>query len=228
LLGHSGIRRVIAKRLTESKQQAPHFYLSMDCNFDALLAAREQLNKSYGAKDGHQPRISVNDFIIKAASLALSRFPNANASWQEDGMVLYNNVDISVAVAVDEGLITPILHNADKKDILTISKEMKLLVSKAKEGTLRPDEFQGGGFTISNLGMFGVKQFSAIVNPPQACILAVGSAEEKPVIINGAVACAKVTNFTLSCDHRVIDGVLAAKLLACIKDYLENPILMFI
>jgi len=226
---HSSIRKVIAKRLLESKQQVPHFYVSMDCNLDALLAARQQMNQYAEDKSGKPLyKISVNDMIIKAVAMALQRFPHANASWQENEMVLYNNVDISVAVAIDDGLITPIVSNADGKDLVTISNEMKGLIAKAKAGQLKPEEFQGGGFTISNLGMYGVKQFNAIVNPPQACILAVGSAEDTPVVQNGQIISAKVMTLTLSCDHRVVDGALAAQLLGTIKQMLECPVLMFI
>lgn len=224
LIPHSNIRKVIAKRLLESKQQVPHFYLTVDCNLDVLLSAREQINKQ---GDGAY-KISVNDMIIKASAMALQRFPQANASWQEDNMVLYNNIDISVAVAIDDGLITPIVCNADGKDLITISNEMKKLAAKAKAGQLQPEEFQGGGFTISNLGMYGVKQFNAIVNPPQACILAVGSAEDRPVVRDGQIVSAKVMSLTLSCDHRVVDGALAAQLIASIKQMLECPVLMFI
>lgn len=218
---HSTIRKVIAKRLLESKQQVPHFYLSVDCNLDALLQARQLINSS--TKDY---KISVNDLVIKASAMALKRCPQANASWQDDAMIFYNNVDISVAVAIEDGLITPIIRNADSKDLVTISNEMKGLIAKANAGQLKPEEFQGGGFSISNLGMYGVKQFNAIVNPPQACILAVGSAEDVAVVRAGQINIAKVMNLTLSCDHRVVDGALAAQFLGAIKQMIECPMLM--
>lgn len=225
LVPHTSVRKVIARRLSESKQTIPHFYLSMDCNITALLEARSKINKSLESKG---VKISVNDMVIKACAMALKQHPNANASWQEDGMLIYENIDISVAVAIEDGLITPIVFNADKKDIATISQEMKSLASKAKAGQLQPSEFQGGGFSISNLGMYGVKQFNAIINPPQACIIAVGAAEDKPVVQDGQIVSAKIMNITLSCDHRVVDGALAAELLSTIKSMLECPVLMFI
>ncbi len=225
LIPHSSMRKVIARRLCESKQTVPHFYLSMDCNITELLNSRSKINQSLENKGC---KISVNDIVIKACAMALKKHPAANASWQEDGMLLYNDVDISVAVAIEDGLITPIVLNADQKDITSISQEMKSLASRAKAGQLQPSEFQGGGFSISNLGMYGVKQFNAIINPPQACILAVGAAEDKPVVQNGQIVSAKIMNITLSCDHRVVDGALAAELLSTIKNMLECPVLMFI
>lgn len=225
LVPHTSVRKVIAKRLSESKQTIPHFYLSMDCNITALLEARSKINGSLESKG---IKISVNDMVIKACAMALKQYPNANAAWQEDGMLIYENIDISVAVAIEGGLITPIIFNADKKDIPAISQEMKSLASKAKLGQLQPSEFQGGGFSISNLGMYGVKQFNAIINPPQACIIAVGAAEDKPIVQNGQIVSAKIMNITLSCDHRVVDGALAAELLSTIKNMLECPVLMFI
>ena len=225
LIPHSSMRKVIARRLCESKQTVPHFYLSMDCNITELLNSRSKINQSLENKGC---KISVNDIVIKACAMALKKHPAANASWQEDGILLYNDVDISVAVAIEDGLITPIVLNADQKDITSISQEMKSLASRAKAGQLQPSEFQGGGFSISNLGMYGVKQFNAIINPPQACILAVGAAEDKPVVQNGQIVSAKIMNITLSCDHRVVDGALAAELLSTIKNMLECPVLMFI
>jgi pyruvate dehydrogenase E2 component (dihydrolipoamide acetyltransferase) len=220
---HSVMRKVIAKRLLESKQSVPHFYLTVDCNLDALLKTRQHLNEN--TKDY---KISVNDLIIKASSSALKQHPGVNASWQEDAIIFYNNIDISVAVAIEDGLITPIIKNADCKDLVAISHEMKSLIAKAINGRLKPEEFQGGGFSISNLGMYGIKQFNAIINPPQACILAVGGAEDRATVKDGQLAVAKMMTLSLSCDHRVIDGALAAKFLGTIKQMIECPMLMLI
>lgn len=221
----STMRKVIAERLTESKQNIPHFYLSLDCNLDKLLAARAEMNNQ--ASDGEY-KLSVNDFMIKASAMALQKVPAANASWADDSILQYNNIDISVAVAIDGGLITPIVKNADQKNMAAISNEMKELVKKAKSNSLRPEEFQGGGFSISNLGMFGIKQFNAIVNPPQGCILAIGAGEKKAVAINDQLQIATMMTATVSCDHRVIDGAVAAEFLQKFKQFIENPILMMI
>lgn len=223
----SQMRKVIAKRLLDSKQTIPHFYLSLDCNLDNLLSLREEMNsKAPKVGEHHSYRLSVNDFVIKASAHALKAVPEANASWSDNGLMQYNNVDISVAVAIDDGLITPIVKNADQKSLSAISNEMKDLIKRAKANALKPDEFQGGGFSISNLGMYGIKQFNAIVNPPQACIMAVGSGEKKPVIKNDRVEIATVMNITISCDHRVIDGAVGAKFLQAFKTYIENPAMM--
>lgn len=226
---NSNIRKVIAKRLLESKQQVPHFYLSSDLKIDRLLEMRATINGEARVLENGKPeyKISVNDLVIKAVSLALKKVPEANSAWQEDAIQLYNNVDISVAVAIDGGLITPIIKNADQKDVVTISKEMKSLAQKAKEGKLQPEEFQGGGFSISNLGMYGIDSFNAIVNPPQSCILAVGAGVKKPVIgANDELEVATVMNVTLSSDHRSVDGAVGALFLNALKKYIENPILM--
>lgn len=226
---NSNIRKVIARRLLESKQTVPHFYLSCDLQIDKLLEMRITLNNAAeGGKDSPAYKISVNDLVIKAVAMALKKVPAANSSWSEDAILLYNNVDISVAVAIDGGLITPIVRNADQKSVITISHETKQLVRKAKEGKLQPEEFQGGGFSISNLGMFGIDNFNAIVNPPQSCILAVGQGVEKPVVINGDIAIATIMNVTLSSDHRSVDGAVGAEFLQALRNYIENPILMLI
>jgi pyruvate dehydrogenase E2 component (dihydrolipoamide acetyltransferase) len=228
---HSSIRKVIARRLLESKQTVPHFYLTVAIELDAMLEARAQLNKQIDKKTekGAAPayKLSVNDMVIKAAALALRDKPACNVSWYDDAMIQYNNVDISVAVATDSGLITPIIKNADQKSLPQISNEMKDLAKRARENKLKPEEFQGGGFSISNLGMYGVSTFQAIINPPQACILAVGAAEEVLKMKNGHVTPTQVMNATLSVDHRAVDGALGAEWLQLFKNYLEHPILMF-
>lgn len=219
---HTPMRKAVAGRLTESKQEIPHFYLTNKVKMDALLEARKQLN----SRANGSYKLTVNDFIIKACGLALANYPEANATWYDDAMVQFGNVDISVAVSIDGGLITPIVFNADQKSLVKCSNEMKGLIKQAREGSLKPEQFQGGGFSISNLGMFGVTEFKAIVNPPQAAILAVGATEVMPVVENGHITTASIMNLSLSVDHRVIDGALAAELLADIKMYLENPILL--
>ncbi len=227
---NDNMRKVIAKRLLESKQQVPHFYLSSDIRIDNLLEIRAAINSEATSVDGKaEYKISVNDLVIKACAMALKKVPEANSSWQEDGIILYNNVDISVAVAIDGGLITPIVKNADQKSIVAISKEMKELAKKAKEGKLQPEEFQGGGFSISNLGMYGIDSFNAIVNPPQSCILAVGAGKKTVVVDkNDNFVAANVMNVTLSSDHRSVDGAVGALFLSALKKYIENPVLMFV
>ncbi|CEI85100.1 pyruvate dehydrogenase complex dihydrolipoamide acetyltransferase [Ehrlichia minasensis] len=219
----SSMRRVIAERLVYSKQSIPHFYISIDCIVDDLLKLRLEINA-----ENPDTKVTVNDFIIKAVAMSIKKFPEINVSWSDDKIVVFHNVDISVAVSIDSGLITPIIFNADKKSLLEISSEVKTLASKAKSGKLRPEEFQGGGFTVSNLGMFGIKEFYAIVNPPQSCIMAVGCSEKRAVVVDDQISISNVITITLSVDHRVIDGVLAAKFLNCFKSYLEKPFLMLI
>jgi pyruvate dehydrogenase E2 component (dihydrolipoamide acetyltransferase) len=213
---NSTVRKVIAKRLLESKQTVPHFYLTVDCEIDALLDLRKQINET-GAK------VSVNDCVIRAVALALKKVPAANASWTDDAILLYQNVDVSVAVATPGGLVTPIIRNADTKTLTQISAEMKDLGVRAREGKLKPTEFMGGGFSISNLGMFGVKEFSAIINPPQSCILAVGAGEQRAVVKNGQLAVATVMTVTLSVDHRSVDGTVGAEFLQAFKPLIEKP-----
>ncbi|MEO1225981.1 MAG: pyruvate dehydrogenase complex dihydrolipoamide acetyltransferase [Pseudomonadota bacterium] len=222
---NSGMRKVIARRLGESKQTVPHFYLTVACELDALLALRKDLNTNAEASG---IKLSVNDMIIKAASLALRRVPAANASWTEDAILLYDRVDISVAVATEGGLITPIIKDADRKGLGTISLEMKDLAGRARDGTLKPEEFQGGTFSISNLGMFGIKEFAAIINPPQGCILAIGAGTQQPVVKDGAVAIATMMNATLAVDHRVVDGAVGAEYMAAFKTLIEEPISMML
>ena len=229
---NSGMRKTIAKRLTESKQNVPHFYLSLDCELDTLLAARKQINdaaaKAAGRDEKPAYKLSVNDMVIKAVGMALREVPAANASWTDNAIQQYNNVDISVAVAIDGGLITPIVQNADQKGLAQISNEAKDLISRARSGKLQPSEYQGGGFSISNLGMYGIKNFNAIINPPQGCILAVGAGEERVVSKNGEFTSATVMTVTLSCDHRVVDGAVGAEFLAAFKRYIESPVMMLV
>lgn len=226
LVPNNNIRRIIAKRLLESKQTVPHFYLSIECNVDKLLDIREDINKSFS--EDKSTRISVNDFIILAVAKALQEVPNANASWGEDAIRYYNNVDISVAVAVENGLVTPIVKNANQKNIIELSREMKELIKKAKDNKLTPEEFQGGGFTISNLGMYGIKNFNAIINPPQSCIMGVGASAKRAIVKNDQVIIATIIDVTLSADHRVVDGAVGAEFLAAFKKFIESPALMLI
>jgi pyruvate dehydrogenase E2 component (dihydrolipoamide acetyltransferase) len=222
---HTAIRKVIARRMLESKQTVPHFYLTVDLEIDALLAARQAINdvaRKQGAK------VSVNDMVIKACAKALRDHPECNASWTEEEMVMYGAVDISVAVATDRGLITPIVRNADMKGVAQISIEMKDLAGRAKEGKLKLNEFQGGGFTISNLGMFGVNSFSAIINPPQAMILAVGVGEERVVARKGQMVIRQMMSCTLAVDHRVVDGAMGAQFLQTLRAYIEQPAAMLV
>ena len=221
---NSTMRKVIARRLSESKASIPHFYVAMDIELDALLKLRGELN-AQSPKDGAGAfKLSVNDLVIKACAVALRRHPGVNASWSEDAILQFQDVDISVAVAIPDGLITPIVKGADRKGLSTISNEMKDLAARAKSGKLKPDEFQGGGFSISNMGMYGVTHFAAIINPPQAGILAVGAGEPRAVVKNGALAIATVMTCQLSVDHRVIDGSLAAEFMQTLKGLIENPL----
>jgi pyruvate dehydrogenase E2 component (dihydrolipoamide acetyltransferase) len=226
----SNMRKVIAKRLLESKQTIPHFYLDADCKLDLLLKLREQMNLQAPQTDGkHAYKISVNDFVIKAVSSALRMVPDVNASWANDSILRYNNIDISVAVAIPDGLITPIIKNADQKSLVQISQEVKDLAARAKVSGLKPEEFQGGNFSISNLGMYGVKNFKAIINPPQSCILAVGATEKKPVVNEkGEIVVSTVMSVSISCDHRVVDGAVGAEFLAAFKKCIENPAMMLL
>ena len=191
-----------------------------------MLDIREDINKSFS--EDKSTRISVNDFIILAVAKALQEVPNANASWGEDAIRYYNNVDISVAVAIENGLVTPIVKNANQKNIIELSREMKELIKKAKDNKLTPEEFQGGGFTISNLGMYGIKNFNAIINPPQSCIMGVGASAKRAIVKNDQVTIATIMDVTLSADHRVVDGAVGAEFLAAFKKFIESPALMLI
>ncbi len=225
----SMMRKTIAQRLVESKQQVPHFYLSVDCTVDNLSMMRQQINQQARCIDGNSEyKISVNDIIIKACAMALRDVPAARSAWNgNDTITQFGSVDISVAVALDDGLITPIIFDADSKGMLQISSEMKNIVKRAKANQLKPHEYQGGSFCISNLGMYGIKEFKAIVNPPQACILAVGATEKRPIVSHSdEIKVANVMCLSISCDHRVIDGAVGAELLNAIKLYIEHPYLM--
>ncbi len=224
VLPTSNIRKIIAKRLIEAKQTIPHFYLTVECDIDALLKAREKIN----AQANGAYKLSVNDFIIKACGMALKHVPEANASWIDDQIYQYKSADVAVAVAIEGGLITPVIRGADKKGLLEITKEMKDLAARAREGKLKPQEFQGGTFSLSNLGMYGVKEFAAIINPPQGCILAVGMGEERPVVRKGLLTSATLMNCTLSVDHRVVDGAVGAHFLKVFKELIENPVMMIL
>ena len=224
LVPHSSIRKVIARRLTEAKSTIPHFYVSMDVEIDALIRLMNELNAK-SPKDGPGAYlITINDLVIKAAAATLRRVPTVNAAWTDDAMVLFDDVDISVAVAIPDGLITPIVRRADQKGLATISREMKDLAGRARAGKLKPEEFQGGGFSISNMGMFGVREFAAIINPPQAAILAVAAGQKRPVVKNDSLAIATVMTCTLSVDHRVVDGALGARWLREFKQIVEDPL----
>jgi pyruvate dehydrogenase E2 component (dihydrolipoamide acetyltransferase) len=229
LLPHDTMRRVIADRLTLAKQTIPHFYLSIDCELDAVLAARERLN-GMAPKDGPRAfRLSVNDFIIKALAMALQKVPRTNATWTEAGLLLHRDSDVAVAVALPEGgLFTPVIRNAELKSLSEISNEMKDLAARARSKRLAPHEYQGGTTTLSNLGMYGIARFDAVINPPQASILAVGKAEKRPVIKHDAVRIATMMSATLSVDHRVIDGALGAELLGAFKAFIEDPVTMLV
>ncbi|MGO9672778.1 MAG: pyruvate dehydrogenase complex dihydrolipoamide acetyltransferase [Methylocella sp.] len=222
---HDSMRKAIARRLVEASQTIPHFYLSVDCNLDALLALREEINASAPlGKDGKPPyKISVNDFIVKALALALVRVPDANVTWTEAAMLRHKHADVGVAVSIPGGLITPIIRSADVKNISAISNEMKDLAARAKVRKLKPAEYEGGSSSVSNLGMMGIKNFSAIINPPQASILAVGAGERRVVVKDGAPAVATLMSVTLSTDHRAIDGALGAELLGAFKSLIERP-----
>jgi pyruvate dehydrogenase E2 component (dihydrolipoamide acetyltransferase) len=230
IIPHDNIRKIIARRLVEAKQTIPHFYLTVDCIIDNLLAAREQINAAAPKdKDGKPAwKLSVNDFVIKALALALQRVPDANVTWTEGGMLKHKHSDVGVAVSIPGGLITPIVRQAELKSLSVISNEMKDLAGRARAKKLRPQEFQGGTSAVSNLGMYGIREFAAVINPPHATILAVGAGEQRAIVRNGKVEAATVMTTTLSTDHRAVDGVLGAQLLGAIKAILENPVMMVV
>lgn len=229
LIPHDNMRKIIASRLVESKQTVPHFYLTVDCELDALLALRKQINESAPMRDEKPAfKLSVNDFVIKAMALALRDVPEANASWTQSNMVRHKHADVGVAVSIPGGLITPIVRRAEEKPLSIISNEMKDMAGRARNKKLQPQEYQGGTTAVSNLGMFGVKDFCAVINPPHATILAVGAGEQRAVVKDGALAVATVMSVTLSTDHRAVDGALGAELLAAFKGYIENPIGMLV
>jgi pyruvate dehydrogenase E2 component (dihydrolipoyllysine-residue acetyltransferase) len=213
------IRQIIAQRLAQAKREIPHFYLTVDCELDRLLDARQQLNES--AEKG--ARVSINDFFVKASAMALQDVPGANTGWSDQAILKFNDINIAVAVSTPNGLITPVVCNADGKSLMSISTEIKSLVERAREGRLKPEEYKGGGFTISNLGMYGVREFSAIINPPQSCILAVGAGEQRAIVRDGQLVAATLVSCTLSVDHRAVDGALGAEFLQALKQYIEKP-----
>jgi pyruvate dehydrogenase E2 component (dihydrolipoamide acetyltransferase) len=222
---HDSMRKAIAKRLTSSKTLIPHFYLTVDCNIDGLLATRTRLNDA-GAKSGF--KLSVNDFVVKASALALMRVPEVNASWTDTAILRHKHADVGVAVALDFGLITPIVFRADEKGLAVISNEVKALAERARTKKLKPSEFEGGGFAVSNLGMFGIKQFTGVINPPHAAILAVGAGEPRAVVKNGRIEAATMMTVTMSCDHRVIDGATGARFLEAFRQFIEEPAAMLL
>jgi pyruvate dehydrogenase E2 component (dihydrolipoamide acetyltransferase) len=233
LVPHDGMRKTIARRLMESKLTVPHFYLTIDCELDALLALRAQLNAAapvIKTEKGEVPayKLSVNDLVIKATALALRDIPEANVSWTDAGMVKHKHSDVGVAVSIPGGLITPIVRGAETKALSAISNEMKDLAKRARDRKLKPSEYQGGTTSVSNLGMFGVKDFAAIINPPHATIFAVGAGEQRAVVKNGELAVANVMSVTLSTDHRAVDGALAAELAKVFKNYIENPLSLLV
>lgn len=225
---HDGMRRTIAERLTLATQTIPHFYLSIDCRVDELLRARARLNATSPSRGSAAYKLSVNDFIIKALALALKQVPAANATWTSRGMLRHGHADVGVAVAVEGGLFTPVIRHAELKSLSEISNEVKDLAERARKRRLKPHEYQGGSTSVSNLGMYGIKTFDAVINPPHATILAVGAAEERAVVADGRIETATVMSCTLSCDHRVVDGALGAELLDAFKKFVEEPVRMLV
>jgi len=227
---HDSMRKVIAQRLTQSMQTIPHFYLTIDCMIDRLMDAREEINAAAPKdKDGKPAyKLSVNDFVLKALALALQRVPDANVSWTDGGMLKHKHSDVGVAVALPGGLITPIVRNAEQKSLSTISNEMRDLATRARGKKLKPEEYQGGTTAVSNLGMYGIKDFTAVINPPHATILAVGTGEQRPVVRDGKIEIATIMSVTLSCDHRAVDGALGAELITAFKALIENPVMMVV
>jgi pyruvate dehydrogenase E2 component (dihydrolipoamide acetyltransferase) len=230
IVPHDGMRRTIAQRLTAAVQTIPTFYLTIDCEIGKLLAAREEINASAPKDKEKKPlyKLSVNDFVIKAMAVALQKIPNCNVSWTEGGMLKHKHSDIGVAVAMPGGLITPIIRKAETKTLSTISNEMKDFAARARARKLKPDEYQGGTTAVSNLGMYGISHFTAVINPPHATILAVGTSEERPVVRAGKIEIAQIMSVTLSCDHRAIDGALGAELTGAFKQLIENPVMMMV
>jgi pyruvate dehydrogenase E2 component (dihydrolipoamide acetyltransferase) len=230
LVPHDGMRRTIAQRLTASVQTIPHFYLTVDCDIGNLLAAREEINAAAPKDKDGKPvyKLSVNDFVIKALALALQRVPEANVTWTEGGMLRHKHSDIGVAVAMPNGLITPIVRSAEAKSLSAISNEMKDFAKRARDRKLKPNEYQGGTTAVSNLGMCGIKDFTAVINPPHATILAVGSGEERAVVRSGKIEAAHIMSVTMSCDHRAVDGALGAVLIGAFKALIENPVMMLV
>jgi pyruvate dehydrogenase E2 component (dihydrolipoamide acetyltransferase) len=230
VIPHDGMRRTIAQRLTASAQTVPHFYLTVDCDIGKLLDAREEINAAAPKGEGGKPayKLSVNDFVIKALALALQRVPDANVSWTEGGLLKHKHSDIGVAVAMPNGLITPIIRYAETKSLSAISNEMRDFAVRARDRKLKPNEYQGGTTAVSNLGMYGIKDFTAVINPPHATILAVGAGEERAVVRGGKIEAAHIMSVTMSCDHRAVDGALGAVLIDAFKSLIENPVMMLV
>jgi len=230
VIPHDGMRRTVAQRLTASVQSVPHFYLTIECDIGKLLAAREEINAVAPKDKEKKPlyKLSVNDFIIKAMAVALQKIPNCNVSWTESGMLRHRHSDVGVAVAMPGGLITPIIRKAESKTLSVISNEMRDFAARARARKLKPEEYQGGTTAVSNLGMYGISHFTAVINPPQATILAVGASEERPVVRGGKIEIAHMMSVTLSCDHRAVDGALGAELIGAFKQLIENPVMMMV
>ena len=227
---HDSMRKAIAKRLTSAKTLIPHYYLTIDCNLNALMAVREKMNAAAPKDKDKKPayKLSVNDFIMKASAMALMKHPDVNASWTDTAILKHKDADVGVAVALDFGLITPIIFKAQTKGLVEISNEVKELAGLAKAKKLKPNQYEGGGFSVSNLGMYGIKNFTSIINPPQSCIIAVGAGEERPVVVNGKIEIATVMTVTMSADHRVVDGGTGAKFLSTLKQFIEEPASMLL
>jgi pyruvate dehydrogenase E2 component (dihydrolipoamide acetyltransferase) len=227
---HDSMRKAIAKRLTSAKTLIPHYYLTIDCNLDALMAVREKMNAAAPKDKDRKPayKLSVNDFIMKASAMALMKHPDVNASWTDTAILRHKDADVGVAVALDFGLITPIIFKAQTKGLIQISNEVKELAGLAREKKLKPSQYEGGGFSVSNLGMYGIKNFTSIINPPQSCIIAVGAGEERAIVKDGKIEIATVMTVTMSADHRVVDGGTGAKFLATLKQFIEEPASMLL
>jgi pyruvate dehydrogenase E2 component (dihydrolipoamide acetyltransferase) len=227
---HDNMRKAIAKRLTSAKTLIPHYYLTVDCNLNALMAVREKMNAAAPKDKDKKPayKLSVNDFIMKASAMALMKHPDVNASWTDTAILRHKDADVGVAVALDFGLITPIIFKAQTKGLVEISNEVKLLAGLAKEKKLKPNQYEGGGFSVSNLGMYGIKSFTSIINPPQSCIIAVGAGEDRPIVVNGKIEIANIMTVTMSADHRVVDGGTGAKFLQTLKQFIEEPASMLL
>jgi pyruvate dehydrogenase E2 component (dihydrolipoamide acetyltransferase) len=223
---HDSMRKAIAKRLTSAKALIPHYYLTIDCNLTALMATRAALNEAAGKNAAY--KLSVNDFVVKASAMALIKHPDVNASWTDTAILRHKHADVGIAVAIPSGLITPIVFAAETKGLAAISNEVKDLATRAKDKKLKPSEYEGGGFSVSNLGMFGIKSFTSIINPPQSCIIAVGVGEERAIVVNGKVEIATMMTITMSCDHRVVDGATGAKFLQTLKRFIEEPASMLL
>ncbi len=227
LVPHDSMRKAIARRLTSAKALIPHYYLTVDCNIDALMEIRQKLNER-SPKGAGAYKLSVNDFVIKAAAMALIRHPDVNASWTPDAMLKHKHADVGVAVDMNPGLITPIVFAAETRGLVEISNEVRSLAERAKAKKLKPSEYEGGGFSISNLGMFAMKQFTAVINPPQSAILAIGAGEQRPIVKNGQIVAATIMTVTMSCDHRVIDGATGARYLRDFQSFIEEPASMLL